>query len=339
MMRETIKQLGVLTAIGVFAAPSMAQVTTPPPKAPEAGEAYTPPPRRAPVRANTPNPSGRGNITSAPVPRHRPLAEPGEDGYIVILDRLPDEVALERNPYIGESKNQAINDLRVERQARMERQVIENIDLFLDLESGIIDDVQLSNIEGMQQVAQTIQPLIADPSLTQELKERGVLTRIQSEGNSGIVRQYQVAVNDELKERYPDEHLDYFMRFIMNESIREARLAYTFLMDEGAGELGELRQAGLSPNAAKAVANATDADSLRKSLVRLSYEDHQQVLRAIIAMREDPTRPPLPFVNFGEGKTTQHTTGVTRKVRPDGGIEVKTGKIIKDGEEPEPNDG
>lgn len=339
MMRETIKRLSALSALGVLAAPTLAQVTTPPPKAPEAPEAYTPPPVRAPVRANTPNPSGRGQVASAPVPRHRPLAEPGEDGYIVILERLPDEVALERNPYIGESKNQAINEVRVERQARMERQVIENIDLFLDLESGIIDEVQLANIEGMQQVAQTIQPLIADPSLTQELREKGVLTRIQAEGNSGIVRQYQVAVNNELKERYPDDHLDHFMRFIMNESIREARLAYAFLLEEGAGKLDELRKSDLSPNAAKAVANATDAQSLRKALFRLPYEDHQQVLRAIIALRDDPTRPPLPIIDFGKGKTTQTTTGIEKKVRPDGGIEVKTGKVIKDNEKPEPNDG
>lgn len=339
MMRESIKQLGVLAAIGVFATPSMAQVTTPPPKAPEAGEAYTPPPRRTPVRAGSANSGGRGQIASAPVPRHRPLAEPGEDGYIVILDRLPDEVAIERNPYIGESKNQAIHDLRVERQARMERQIIENIDLFLDLETGIIEDIQLANIEGMQQVAQTIQPLIADPSLTHELMERGALTRIQSEGNSGIVRQYQVAVNNELKERYPDDHLDHFMRFIMNESIREARLAYAFLMDEGAGKLGELREEIQSNNASKVVANATDAASLRKSLVRLSYEEHQEVLRAIIAMREDPTLPPVPFINFGEGKTTQKTGGVERRVRPDGGIEVKTGEVIRDEEDAKPNDG
>lgn len=339
MMRESIKQLGVLAAIGVLAAPAAAQVTTPPPKAPEAGEAYTPPPRRAPVRSGSANSAGRGQIASAPVPRHRALAEPGKDGYIVILDRLPDEVALERNPYIGESKNQSIHELRVERQARMERQVIENIDLFLDLETGIIEDIQLANIEGMQQVAQTIQPLIADPSLTHELKERGVLTRIQSEGNSAIVRQYQVAVNNELKDRYPDDNLDHFMRFIMNESIREARLAYAFLMDEGASKLGELRQAALSPNATKVFANATDAASLRKRLVRLSYEEHQEVLRAIIATRDDPTLPPLPFINFGEGKTTQKTTGVERRVRPDGGIEVKTGTVIQDDDQDKPSGG
>ncbi len=334
MIRQTTQRLGVLAAIGLIGAPAIAQVTTPPPKA-DAGEAYTPPPKQAAQAAPSARSPRDRTVGTAPTPRHRPLAELGEDGFIRPLKRLPDEVALVRNPYIGPSKSKVINDLRIERQARMERQIIENIDLLMDLETGIIDQIRLADIEGMQQVARTIQPLIADPSLTHELKQRGALTRIQAEGNNNIVRQYQIAVNDELKERYPDDNLDYFMRFIMNESIKEARLAYQLMLNEGASKINELRGQSLSPNAASAIAGVTDAASLREALKSLSFEEHQGVLRAIIAMRENPTIPPVVPIDFGEGKTDQTMTESVRTIRPDGGVEIKPGAIIKDGDEEE----
>eukprot|EP00913_Durusdinium_trenchii_P005858 g5470.t1 len=314
MIRETTKRLGVLAAIGLISAPAAAQVTTPPPKPTD----------------------NRGQVDRAPVPRHDPLAKVGEDGYIIRLDRLSDEVALERNPFIGASKNEGINELRVERLARMERQVIENIDLLLELDKGLVEEIRLADIDGMQRVAQMIQPLIADPSLSHELKERGMLTRIQSEATNGIVRQYQSAINEELKERYADEHLDHFMRFIMTESIKEARLAHTRLLEEGAGKIAEL-QASLAGAASDALQSVTNAQQLRSALAGLPLEDHQAALRAIIALRDDPTLPPLEPIDFGAGKTTQNTGNVQVERNADGSVKFRGGEVIKDGEKP--NDG
>ncbi len=336
MIRETTKRLGVLAAIGLISAPAAAQVTTPPPKPTESGEAYTPPPKRAPVRATPGGNSNRGQVDRAPVPRHDPLAEVGEDGYIVRLDRLSDEVALERNPFIGGTKNQGINELRIERLARMERQVIENIDLLIELDKGLVEEIRLADIDGMQRVAQMIQPLIADPSLSHELKERGMLTRIQSEATNGIVRQYQSAINAELKERYPDEHLDHFMRFIMTESIKEARLAHTSLLEEGAGKIADL-QSNLSGGASDAIQGVTSAEQLRTALAGLPLEDHQAALRAIIALRDDPTLPPLKPIDFGTGKTTQNTGEAQVERNEDGSVKFRGGEVIKEGEKP--NDG
>ncbi len=333
MIRNTTKRLGVLAAIGLIGAPAAAQVTTPPPKPTESGEAYTPPPKRAPVRANAGANSGRGQVDRAPVPRHDPLAKIGEDGYIIRIERITDEVALERNPYIGESKNDGINAVRFERLARMERQVIENIDLLTQLNTGMIDEIRLADIDDLQKVAQMIQPLIADPSLSYELKERGLLTRIQSEATSGIVKQYQGAINAELKERYPDDNLDHFMRFIMNESIKEARLAYSGLLEEGAGKMSLLR-GELSGRAAEALKGVGNTEQLRTALAKLSLEDQQGVLRAIIALRDDPTKPPLEPIDFAVGKTTQKTGEVQVERNPDGSIKFRGGEVIKDGDKP-----
>lgn len=337
MTRKMTPRLGALTLAAMLAAPAAAQVTTPPPKSPETGEAYTPPARRAPVRANQGD--GRGQIARAPVPRHDPLAKLGEDGYIIRLERLTDEVALERNPYIGETKNQPINDLRVERRARMERQVIENLDLFVELETGLIDTIRLSDIEGMQKVAQMIQPLIADPTLAHELREQGILTRIQAESTSGIVRQYQTAINEELKQRFPDEHLDQFMRFIMHESMKEARLAYLALLEEGASKIDQLRKADISANAASAIANVNTANKLYTALAQTSVEDHQGVLNAIIALRDDPTRPPVEPIDFAVGKTTQKIGETQFERQPDGSLKIRGGQIERDEDGKAPEDG
>ena len=81
----------------------------------------------------------------------------------------------------------------------------------------------------------------------------------------------------------------------------------------------------------------TSAEQLRTALAGLPLEDHQAALRAIIALRDDPTLPPLKPIDFGAGKTTQNTGEAQVERNEDGSVKFHGGEVIKEGEKP--NDG
>ncbi|MEZ6242495.1 MAG: hypothetical protein R3B57_05570 [Phycisphaerales bacterium] len=350
MKRQMRLFLGVAVTMGVLSPLALSQVTTPPPPKPEPEPAYTPPPQ--PVARPTPTPRPRPEGTSGPgtpVPEHEPLAQVGEDGKIVRLEGILDEIALQRNPLVSETKNDDINAMRVRRRVQAEKMVIDNLDLYREIESGVVNDIALAQFEEFQKVVQKIPPLVITGSLSSQLAEEGVLTRIQSQSTNQIVRMYNSAISEELEKEYPDNYLDYFMKFIINESLKDARFAYAGLVDEliaNAHELSETAtEADLTPAAkkvldqAKKLAGKPGADeAVRESLDLLSLQDAQALLRAVRDRREDPDQPPLEKLDFHTAGTVVLNKGSekTRMVQvhhADGTIGIVAYKGLKVGEE------
>ncbi len=347
MIRQTRRILGVAAVMGVLSPVAFAQVTTPPPAAPEPEPAYTPPPQPVarPTPATNPSTRNQNNQAGTPVPEHDPLTKVGEDGRIIRLEEILDEVALQRNPLVARSKNDAINAARVDRRTRAEMMVIENLDLFLEIEGGALNDLALAEFEKFQSVVQKIPPLVIQGSLSSQLVESGVLTRIQGQSTNQIVRIYNSEISQELEKEFPESYLDHFMKFIINESLKDARYAYDGLLAETIEHADELARGDISPNAKKGVVAAgaiagreAAVDALRASLAELSFEEHQELLRAVRDRRENPDQPPLEILDFhtegaivlNEGANTSRMVRITR---PDGAPAVMPYQNLEDGQE------
>lgn len=346
MIRQTRLFLGVAAALGALAPAATAQVTTPPPRAPEPEPAYVPPPqpvaRPAPA---TPRPRPDAGGASTPIPEHEALAVVGEDGRVVRLEGILDEIALQRNPLVSGAKNDDINAMRVRRRAQAEKMVIENLDLFREVESGVINNIALANFEEFQRVVQKIPPLVITGSLSSQLADEGVLTRVQSQSTNQIVRMYNSAVSEELEKEFGENYLDHFMKFIINESLKDSRAAYAGLIDEMIANADDLAKMDLSPNARKAVERAKsvqgDPDAprlVRADLDKLDIEELQDLLRAVRDRRADPDQPPLEKLDFHTAGTTIISEGgsdqrMVKVRKPDGTIGVVSYKSLDDGAE------
>ncbi len=295
MSRQTRTLLGVALMVGALSPVSLAQVTTPPPSAPEPEPEYAPPPRPV-ARPATPAPDRPGSgarQAGAPIPEHEPLAQEGEDGRVIRLEQILDEVALKRNPLVARTKNDAINATRVERRVQAEKMVIENLDLFLEIESGLLDELALAEFEKFQNVVQKIPPLVIQGSLSSQLVEEGVLTRVQGQSTNQMVRMYNTAISEELEGEYPENYLDYFMKFIINESLKDSRQAYDGMVRE------LIEHAGQVPGATEIIKPGdADVQLVKIRLSGLPLEEHQALLNAVRDRREDPDQPPMEMIDF-----------------------------------------
>lgn len=243
-------------AIGLFAAPSLAQVAPPPTKPAAEKPEYTPAP---PVTAPTPTPvpsakpsepkpqtvvnakKSRGDIEDLPINVPYPkLAQPGPDGRILRLRQSPDILALRSNPNVGPVSVEKIMPVIYSRRSRHETMVVENLDLYWALSSGLIDNLNMADINQMGRVADMLKPLVSDTSLSQELENRGILTRVQGGMNQYIVREYKKAITDEIQVLDGENGLQEVMRFVLDDSISESRLTYEALIAEAFGQIGDL---------------------------------------------------------------------------------------------------
>ncbi|GAB4385634.1 MAG: hypothetical protein Kow0022_12280 [Phycisphaerales bacterium] len=341
-------QLGVLSlCIPLIAGSAVAQVATPPPGPKPEQPAYVPPPpapKPKPAQATQPakpanqqqvrmggndplkGESLRGKLPPLP---WKSLAQLDENGRIVRYEDPLDIAALKPNPSVGDASE--IMPILAGRRFRMEQIVIDNLDFALQVDDGLLDSLELSDPESMKRVTDMITPLVPPKSITIELFDRGVLSRVQKDFNLEIMKDYQGAINKELSEVYGDKGLGEFMKFIMAESVKEARLALQGMLTEATWRMGEvLDKAGLS--------SAPGADELRQirgsaadtpetvaaNINRIkelwkpwSFEQKQAFLRAVEDTREDPHAPPIRMLDLvpeGAKEGARGSIGVHPKV-------------------------
>lgn len=305
MLNVSLRQLFVV--LGMAAGVAGAQIATPPPAEKPAEPAATPEAqpaaRPAAQPAAKPKPKNSQQLqelpTNIPYPK---LAQVGADGKIVRLKQLPDILALRANPTVGEKSVDEIMPVLYGRRARFEMLVIENLDLYWALTAGAIENLDMSNLPEMSKVAEMIKPLVGKTTLSEELQNRGILTRTQGGLNEYIVREYKQAISDEIQASEGQNGLSEFMRFILQDSIQEAELAYLGMMAEIKNQIpAMLEKTGISNPALAAQAGPLSTDvheaeaqihAVDQAFRTLSVDDGIRVLEALRNGRDNPNISP-----------------------------------------------
>jgi len=317
----------ILVATGVTialtAAPSLAQVAPPPTKPAKPQPVYTPtkpamtPHPQAGTRpAATPKPKSseqmnarlrnRGDIEDLPINVPYPkLAKKGSDGRTLRLRQLPDILALRSNPNVGPKSVEKIMPIIYSRRYRYELMVIDNLDLYWQLTAGLIDNFDISDLTEMSHVAEMLKPLVGETTLSQELINRGILTRIQGGMNQYIVREYKKTITDEIQVLDGDKGLEEVMRFVLKDSIQEAEITYNAMLAEAMPQISKLiDEADATSPEAQALRSAEkpltddsiqqfrDIEEFDKAFRTLPYEEAMNIFKAMREQRKFPSLSP-----------------------------------------------
>lgn len=298
-------------ALSVMSATANAQVAPPPTEPAQDQPTYTPPPKPEPKPAATPSePQPQESFearrrdrntedlpTNVPYPK---LAQPGQDGRIRRLRQLPDIAALRSNPNVGPKSVENIMPLIYLRRYKMETAVIDNLDLYWELTGGLIANMNMGNINEMGRVADMMKPLVPEVTLSQDLLNRQILTRVQGGMNKYIVNEYKKAITDEIQVLDGEEGLQEVMRFVLEDSLHEAQLAYQGMLVELMDDVDSVvEKAGIEKDSdVQALIDAQQEPKLNpeeqfaqieefdKVFRNLSYDEANAIFTAMRGMRE-----------------------------------------------------
>ncbi len=324
MNRQHLKLLLVSgLAMGLFAVPAHAQVAPPPTTPANDQPTYTPPPKPEPkpvvqptepqpqegIQIRKRDPGDVGDLpTNVPYPK---LAIPGPDGRILRVRQLPDILALRSNPNVGPKTVEHIMPLIYLRRYKMETSVIDNLDLYWQLSGGMIENLDMSDINEMGRAADMIKPLVPEVTLSQDLLNRQILSRVQGGMNKYIVREYKKAITDEIQVLDGEKGLEEVMRFVLDDSLHEARLAYEGLLVELMGQVSEVAEkAGVDSSEVRALIELEKLPSevpeeqfeqlktFDAAFRKLSYDNATQLFTAMRGEREfENLAPTIDTIN------------------------------------------
>lgn len=302
-------------AMSVFAAASTAQVAPPPtgpekekptyqpepkpqqPAARPAAQPDTQPQPQQGMQARRRNPNSAQDLpTDVPYPK---LARPGPDGRILRLRQLPDIAALRSNPTVGPATVEHIMPVVYSRRHKMETALIENLDLYWALSGGMIENMDMSDINEMGRAADMMKPLVPQVTLSQDLINRNILSRVQGGMNKHIVQEYKREITDEIQVLDGENGLQEVMRFVLEDSLHEAKLAYQGLLVELIGNVKKIvDKAGLESSEAKALAEMQQEPgtnpaeqleqiwALDEAFRKLSYDEGTKLLNTLRSTRK-----------------------------------------------------
>jgi len=310
-------------AIGLAAMPTLAQVAPPPTKPAKEIPTYTPPTppsapsaqKPQPIQSAKPTPpkpkatkgkKDRGDVSDLPINVPYPkLAQKGPDGRILRLRQLPDILALRSNPNVGPKSVEKIMPVVYSRRYRLELMVIDNLDLYWALTDGMIENFDISDITEMGRIAEMLKPLVPSTTLSQQLLNLGILTRVQGEMNQYIVREYKKAVTDEIQVLEGENGLEQVMRFVLDDSILEARITYNAMLAEAISEIsGLVDETGATSPEAQALSalekelvadpeqQFNDLNEFDAAFRNLSFDESTAILKAMRERREFPEISP-----------------------------------------------
>lgn len=310
-----MKKLSIGLAVGML--PLMAglacgQVATPPPGPKPEQPTYVPPPPPAPAPAATPGAQRTGGASVQTAQRQRLPEIPYVPLEAVYYTDPIDLVALQPNPTVGQTKVPDLMPMLAGRRSRIEAMAMENFDFAVKVMDGLIEEVNLSDIPRLTAITDMIKPLVPPKSISQEMVDRGLLSRVQFEFNQKIMREYQAAMNEGFAKEFGDGALNEFMRFLMRESVKETMNAIDGMLVESTWRMGDvLAKAGLAETPTgleMAALSSTPEDPIEVReaiLARVqdtwrgwSVDEMKTFLRAVQTTRPDEYVPPIPMLNL-----------------------------------------
>ncbi len=330
------RMLLALTVGGLLLTPAFGQVAPPPPPPSNPEPEFVPPPP-APPKPKPKKPEFKQATTKARVSSDLPkiphpdlwefcgTEDPEVDEVCTFDDNLH-YVALRPNPTISPGMVPKIQPIIVARRARLEQMVIEHLDVMIDVDSGLIEKVSISDPEALSELLETIQPLTPPTNLTQELENREILTKTMAKFNNKIIGDYQRAYGKYLRRAFPEDATDRFMRSMFRDSLIEAVQAYEGLLNESRMNIGKIvaQIDGIPSDAAEALLalkiddiKSIPADKLHESAEAvkmawrpLTLEQKKQYLSLVRTFRADERVPPVPVIDVmwaGKKVSTGHS--------------------------------
>jgi hypothetical protein len=236
-----------------------------------------------------------------PDPAFESLVERNADGSLRrITDETVEEAALRRNTRIRTEEQRAqIESYLAERRARLEKVVIENLDLLARVDDGELDAINFANRDETARARAIVEPLYVKPSAVMELKARGVIDDLTARFNTQTIeREYRAALLEEERARAGDDptaQAKVMFRALMRQGYDEAMVTRRRLLLEAADRI-EAVSRGLSGESAAALASAraklagvSDRDAqyriMLDTLRSLPVEQQKQLLRRVIESR------------------------------------------------------
>lgn len=299
-----------------------AQVAPPPPPPADPEPEFVPPPIPAPrpatpQQAKPTNP--RSNMTTTDLPKlpYPPLwtfcgtEDPRVDD-VCTFDFNLHFMALRPNPTISPGMLPRIQPVIVARRARLELRVIEHLQVAEEIDGGLVQEISFADPVALQELLLRVKPLTPPTNLTEELKNRAVLSDIQSKFNNKIIGEYQKAYGDFLRRTDKTNSTDRFMRSMFDDSLSESMQAFNGMLHESRIAMGEVLDGieGVPSNvrskllALKIDSVEIDPDQIKASAEKvklawrpLSLGQKTAFLEAVRARRESPNMPPVPVVS------------------------------------------
>lgn len=315
----------VLIALVATASPVLSQVITPP----------SAPPERAPkVDPQPPRPAAQSRPARPRVPAvdFEPITERDEDGKIVPLGVPPEYLALAHNPLIDLPALVKIAPGFYERRQKAERLVVDEVDLLLEIEGGLVERSRVADETALRASAGRLSVFTGNPSvspsITADLVAAGRLDPETGALTQKILQEYQQDLTADAMATPTTADgatpIDQMMHRVLRLSVSEFEYYFRRLMLDTADyfdailpklELDAQTAAVVGPLAERLAAES-DLDA-RAALIREIFGQfdtptRQKAMRLAIKMRPtiDPTTLMMPVP---EGATPVELDDETRR--------------------------
>jgi len=358
-----------LVALAGLPASAYAQVGTPPPAQGETADTYVPPPppasftaegraqaeaqaeerrqleaQRAAAQANQvpaadpakPKFKGIPNVTiPSDLLKHRQNSLVRGDGQGNLFDWWGplDLHALKISPLISDLKGEEIRTVVFDRHNRVERRMIENLDLFREIEATKEELGADGGIAKLSEITSIIKPIVEPGTLSIDLYNAKAVTAMQGKFNEELVRAYKREETKGLRGNGANP-IAGFVKFMVEDAMREPRFAHDLMVSEILTNYDAvMEKAGMSGKAEltplSELAGQVGDEAPKRALVRratpyvmgLTLDEHTSLLMAVRELRETPDRQPMLAVELTrDGQTTQVIEG--DELTEPGGVKV-----------------
>lgn len=319
-LREMSVVLGLMLAAGL----AQGQIAPPPPAPPVANPPYAPTAPTAPPAPAAPKPraspaqqeaaQAAEDQKKAAEVRFESIAVLDENGNIKPLPEPVEWYALKHNPVVKPIRLAMCEEAMRERRARIERLIIDNIDLITRLDSGLLDALDMTDKSRIAEIVQLVKPFQSQGTLTSELKKKKLLEGVQAAVNTRMVTEYTnkktsvervkagLTAKADRADPKPDPGdpaaataVDVMARVMLQMGLDESTVFYRQLLLETGPRLEKL---GVDAADVKRFTDAqTEQDKLvavKRALEPLALDQQRDLLRRSLELRPPP--PPLPDI-------------------------------------------
>ncbi|MFI4917094.1 MAG: hypothetical protein ACIAS6_11385 [Phycisphaerales bacterium JB060] len=257
-------------------------------------------------------------------PEYEKIYTTGEDGMPVPPGTWLDIAALAVNPTLSTDDREKVEAAAREWLAGVQRLVVENPDLALEIAQGLYDEIDLEERAGLAHASEVMKAMGSVTNLSSYLVTEGVLSNDQGETNRLIVQQYVRARSEALSKQImsaPPEEQQQQMQMLMARTTMtsmtdDARRMFRSVAVRGAPHAGEaLSEAGLDPSEFSAELEAVqraDSDEARfEAMVTLMDQmEGMQLFRFADALAGKLPPIKLPEIEkIGQAKQPERETG------------------------------
>lgn len=291
------RTLGLLVVLAGLPATAFGQLVPPPTEAPAATPTVTPmvlpgeatqgvrdaalERRDAAERARAQAEQERAAMQDLPNLPYESLVKRDEAGHIIALPGNPHVLALNVNPLMDDSTVERVQGVIAERRDKVERMVIQNVDLVQQVLDGAVDQANIEDRASIARLIEIVRPFQEMGHLTEDLKAQGYLSTQQYGFNWKIVREYEQARTQDMMasaasntDPNATNPQTLVTRHIMSEILREPMLTYDALVLEGAGRIDDA-MGSITPASDKQAQAATLV-----SQIKAASDDETRLARA-----------------------------------------------------------